>query len=300
MSINDTIEAHAKIIFTENVHNRVQQEKARLQPYIMQIPMKGKAMAYDGLGTVELGPLDGRYQKVEFSEIEHWRRKITKMRFGATLPIDDEDINERLKDPQSNYVEALSKAARRKFDRVVVDAMFADVKTGEDFEDTVTAAQDGVVTVDATSGLTYEKLMEIQENFIDNEVGLDTDTSLVMGITGNEHTDLMSEQELTSGDYSREYVVDKGTIQRAMGINLVKFAAAGAGGADPILPVASGTRTTFCMAQGAIVVAVSNQWDIKVEDRPDLYGTKQVKITGTLGAVRTEGKLIQKVTTTVS
>jgi hypothetical protein len=141
-------------------------------------------------------------------------------------------------------------------------------------------------------------LLEIHANFIDNEVGNEMDVKMVMGITGDEHTDLMSELELTSGDYSREYVVDSGTVQKAVGINLIKFAATGASGADPILPVVAGVRTTFCMAEGAIAVAISKAWTITVEDRNDLYSTKQVKIIGTLGAVRTEGKLIQKVTTT--
>lgn len=298
MSINSTVSEHAIIQFSEEVHVRMQQRQARLQPYVKMKKLTGKAMAYDGLGTVELGELSGRYQAVDFSEIEHWRRKITKKRFGATLPIDKTDLEERLTNPESGYAEALAMAAKRQFDRVVVAAMFADVKTGEDFENTVTAANDGVLTVDATAGLTYEKLLEIHQNFIDNEVGNDMDVNLCMGITGDEHTDLMSELELTSGDYSREYVVDKGTIQMATGIKLIKFAASGAGGADPILPVTAGVRSSFVMAEGAICVAMARQWEMKVEQRPDLYDTYQVKITGVLGAVRTEGKLIQKVNTT--
>jgi hypothetical protein len=158
MSINDTVQQHAIIEFSGDIHTRMQQKQSRTQPYVKMMQMKGKAMAYDGLGTVELGDLNGRYQAVEFTEMEHWRRKITKARFGATLPIDEEDINERLTNPQSGYAEALANAAKRKFDKVVVAAMFADVKTGEDFENTVTAANDGVLTVDATAGLTYEKI----------------------------------------------------------------------------------------------------------------------------------------------
>lgn len=298
MSINSTVSEHAIIAFSEEVHVRMQQKQSRLQSAVKMKKMTGKAMAYDGTGTVELGDISGRYAAVEFTEMEHWRRKITRTRFGATLPVDKTDLEERLVNPESGYAEALAMAAKRKFDKVVVNAMFADVLTGEDFDTTVTAANDGVLTVDATAGLTYEKLLEIHQNFIDNEVGNDMDVAFYMGITGDEHTDLMSELELTSGDYSREYVVDNGTIQKATGIKLIKFAAAGAGGADPILPVAAGVRTSFCMAQDAICVGMSRVWEITVEKRPDLYDTHQVKITGVLGAVRTEGKLIQKVTTT--
>ncbi len=298
MSLNSTISENAITQFSEEVHVRLQQKQSRLQPYVKVMKLKGKAAAYDGMGTVELGSLDGRYAPVEFTEMEHWRRKITKMRFGATLPIDKQDLEERLTNPQSGYADALAYAARRKFDKVVVAAMFADVATGEDFENTLTFAQDGGLTVDATAGLTYEKLLEIQQNFIDNEVGNEMDIRFVMGITGDEHTDLMSELELTSGDYSREYVVDKGTITRAAGIEILKFAANGAGGAAPVLPVASGVRTSFVMAEGAMCVAMARQWTLKVQERNDLYDTTQVQITGVLGAVRTEGKLIQKITTT--
>lgn len=298
MPLNSTVSENAIIQFNNDFHVRLQQKTSRLRPYVEVVPMKGEAMAYDGLGTVELEELNGRYAPVEFTEIEHWRRKITKARFGATLPIDDTDIEERLNDPSSDYADALAYAAMRKFDKVVVSAMFADVVTGENFTTSVTFANDGGLTVDATAGLTYEKLLEICQNFIDNEVGNDMDVRFVMGITGDEHTDLMSEMELTSGDYSRQYVVDKGYITMANGIELVRFAANGAGGATSVLPVSGGVRTTFCMAENAIQVAVARQWRVKVQPRNDIYDTTQIQITGVLGAVRTEGKLIQKVTTT--
>lgn len=300
MTLGSSISVNSIIQFSSDVHVRLQQLTSRTEKYVKIKQMNGKSMAYDGLGTIELAALNARFAAVEFTEMEHWRRKISKARFGATLGIDKTDLEERLTNPESGYADALAAAGKRQFDRVVVAAMFADVKTGEDFENTVTAANDGVVTVDATSGLTYAKLMEIHKNFIDNEVGNDMNTSFCLGITGGEHTDLMSELKLTSGDYSREYVVDQGTIQKAAGINLIKFAKNGAGGADGILGTAAGVRTSFCMAENAICVGMARTWEIVVENRTDLYDTKQVKITGVLGAVRTEGKLIQKVTTTVS
>lgn len=298
MAVGDSITTNTITTYMSHVHARAQQKKHRLAPYVMNDQFKGKQMAYDGVGTVELGTISGRFAPVEFADIEWNRRKVTKARFGATLPIDKNDINERLSSPDSTYVEQLANAIARQKDRVVVNAMFADVLTGEDFETTTTAATDGVLTVTATSGLTYEKLLEIIQNFMDGDVGNDMDTQFVMGITGDEHTDLMSELELTSGDYSRQYVVESGSIQKAMGINFVKFAANGAGGADPILPVSGGVRTSFCMATGAILLATAIEFSIVIEPRNDKYSTYQIKCEGSIGAVRTEGKLIQKVTTT--
>lgn len=298
MPVNDTVSEHAIIEFSNRVHLRAQQSNSRLRPWVEIRSMDGKYMAYDGMGPVEASEINGRYTPVEFSDIEHFRRRISRKRFGVTLPIDDMDIEERLRDPESNYADQVVRAMERQMDRVIVGAMFVDALTGENMDTSLTYANDGGLTVDATTGLTYEKLLEIHQNFIDNEVGNDEDIPFVMGITGAEHTDLMSELELTSGDYSREYVVDKGRIQEATGIKLVKFAGNSNGGASPILPVAASVRTSFCMAKGAICVGLSRNWRIKIQERNDLYDTKQVQITGVLGAVRTEGRLIQKVTTT--
>jgi len=295
MAINDSVQVHSIIQFSGEVHTRMQQTQSRLEPYVKKMALKGKAAAYDGIGTIELDQLNGRYNDVVFSELEHWRRKITKMRFGRALPIDGYDINERLTNPESGYADALAKAAKRTMDRVIYGAMFADVKTGEDFENTTTFAADGGLTVDCTAGLTYEKLLEIHRNFIDGDVGNDNDAMFCMGITGDEHTALMSELELTSGDYSRQMVIDGGTIQKAAGIHLVKFADTVQ---QPILSTAGGTRTSFCMVKDAIALAINMDWSIKVQERNDKYSTKQVIIEGVIGAVRTEGKMIQKVTFT--
>jgi hypothetical protein len=105
----------------------------------------------------------------------------------------------------------------------------------------------------------------------------------------------MKETELISGDYSRQFVVDGGEIQRACGLNLVKFAGAIS---SPILNVAAGVRSCFAMAQGGMCVGMSKEMEISIEKRADLHETTQVQIVFELGAVRTEGVLVQKVTTT--
>lgn len=296
--VMETVSDHAIIEFTNNMHVRAQQIKARLRPWVQIKPLKAKKMAYDGLGTVEAQELNERFATVEFSDIEHFRREIKTTIFGVTLPVDDGDIEERLKDPSGEYASACLKAMERKFDRVVVDAMFATVNTGEEFDTAVTFAGEGGLTLDCTSGVTYEKLLEGHANFIDGDVGNDMPERLCMGITGDEHTDLMTENELTSGDFSREYVVDKGKITEATGIALIRYAANGAGGADPIIPIVGGNRQSFLMTDQAMCVGLTRNFTVKIQPRHDKYNTKQIQITGRMGAVRTEAKLIQKVTLT--
>lgn len=281
--------------FSDRVHHEAQQMKSRLRPYVEIKKIKGDDYAYDGMGTIEAREITGRVQPVVFDELEHKRRKLGRKRFALTIPVDSSDVRGQLLDPQSNYAGEIVKAMERQFDRVVYEAMFADVLTGRDFDTTVTFANDGGLTVDATAGLTYEKLLEIHQNFIDNEVGNDMNEKIVMAISGDEHTALMSEIELISGDYTRDYVVENGQIQRALGIHLIKF---GAGTASPILSVAGGVRSCFAMSTRGICVGMSEDIKLKITERDDYIETTQVQVIMEMGAVRTEGVLVQKVTTT--
>ena len=280
--------------FSAAVHMEAQQMRSRLRPHVIIKPMSGDVFAYDGLDSVEATEVVGRVQDTTFADIVHTRRKIERRRFEVTLPVDSSDVRGALIEPNNLYAQAAVKAIFRKMDRVIIDATDADVKTGRDFDTTVTFASESS-TVDATAGLTYEKLLEIMQNFIDSEVGNDLDEDFVLTITGKEHTALMQETELTSGDFSRDFNVDKGSIVRAAGFGLIRY---GGSVTNPILPVSGGTRDCFAMSSRAVCVGISKELQINIQDRPDKVETTQVQVIGEFGAVRTEGALIQKVQTT--
>lgn len=292
-----TIDRNLIIQFSDMLHVKAQQIKARLRPYVTVKPLSGDVFAYDGLSQVEAREVNGRVQLTQFDDLEHLRRKITRRRFVVTLPIDDMDVRALLLDPEGAYAGACIRAMERVFDRVGIEAMFASVLTGRDFETTVTAASDGVVTVNATAGLTYEKALEIRKNFTNNEVGTDVPEQFVFGFTGDEEDALMKETELISNQFASGMAVDKGTMSRVVGMNAVVY---GADVANPLLAVASTTRDNFAMSTRAMCYGMSKEFSIKIESRPDYVDTKQVQIVGILGAVRTEGILIQKVQTTTA
>lgn len=290
-----SIDKHLITQFSDMVHNEAQQMKARLRPYVEIKKMDGDNFAYDGLGSVESQELTGRVNKVEFADIEHNRRKIAKRRFVVTLPIDGDDVEGMLLDPQSMYAKVIVAEMERRFDRVVIDAAFADIRTGREFENTVTFADDGGLTVDATAGLTYEKLLEISENFIDNEVGTEMPEKFWLSITGAEHTALMKENELTSGDFTRQYAIENGEMVRAAGHHLIKY---GAGVKNPLFPDVSSERNLIAASSRAFCVGIAKEIDLKIQERSDYVDVTQVQAIFTLGAVRTEGALVQKVRVT--
>lgn len=291
----ETIDAAQITQFSDSVHVAAQQMKARLRGKVVVKPMSGDVFAYDGLGPVEAIEQAGRHLPVHFSDITHTRRKITRRRFTLTLPIDASDVRGALISPQSEYPGACARAMERVFDRIVVEAMFAAVLTGRDFGTSVTFANDDGDTIAATAGLTYEKLLEATRLFIDDDVNTEIGESMSLGISGDEHSALMQETELVSGDFSRQYAIEKGRMINAAGYELVHFAAAAT---NPILAVSGGVRDCFVMSSRAMCVGMSKDMAVTVERRPDLVETTQVQIVFELGAVRTEGKLIKKVQTT--
>ena len=294
---NDLIDNALVIQFSDHVHVLAQQMESRMRPFVEVRPMTGDTYAYDGLGPVEASPVVGRQQPVTFSDINHLRRQIARQRFALTLPIDAADVRGMLQNPQGEYAKACVRAMARVFDRVVVGCLFSSVLTGRAMSTTVTAANDGVTTVTATAGLTYAKLIEINKNFMDNDVGNDVPEQIVMGFAGNEYSALMQEVELVNDLYSQHYAIDKGRMAEAAGIKLVPFAA---NAPKPVLSVASSVRACFAMSTRGCCVGMSKEFSLKVEPRPDLIEVTQVQIIFDLGAVRTEGVLVQQVNTTAS
>lgn len=292
-----TIDQAAIDQFSADVHQKAQQLQARLRGWTKIIPMSGERFFYDGLGQVEAQEIVGRNQEVSFSDIDHNRRLLRRRRFFLALPIDASDERQVLLNPQGLYSEACAAAMERVYDRVVIEAMFASVTTGRDAGTTVTFASDGGLTINATAGTTYEKLLESMRKFINKEVGTAIKQDICLGVTGDEHEALMQETELTSGDFSRQYAVDGGRMTKAAGFDIVLY---GASVDRPMLAVASTTRDCFAMTKKAMVVGLSESFSVSVKDRPDLVETKQVQVVFDLGAVRTEGIQIQKFQTTVA
>lgn len=291
------IENALVIQFSEQVHVKAQQMRSRLRDSTEQKMVKGQDYAYEDLGSLEAIEIVSRHQDTVGQDITHGRRRIRMREFRATIYLDKKDQLETLIDPQKNYALAVARALYRKYDAIAVEAAFADVATGKDFGTTVTFANDGGLTVDATSGLVYEKLLEINENFIDNDVGTDEMEDYFLTVTGEEHTDLMGETELTSGDFVRSYSVEKGRMMMAAGLELKHFAA---NAGTPIIPVASSERALVAASKRGICVGISEELTIETDKRPDKNNMQQVQASMFMGAVRTEGKLVQKVRVTAT
>jgi len=269
-----------------------QQMTSRLLPFAKRVGINGDNFAYDGLTEVQSYRANGRNPDIQPSQVTFTRRKLSRERVVVTLEVDQRDVRGMLTDPKGDLARLCIAAIERETDRIIYDALFATVYTGRNFGTSVSYTTDGVLSVDATAAFTYEKLLEIRANFIDNEVGNVGMTPIVIGISGDEHTDLMSEIELTSGDYTSQYVIEKGAITSALGMGMIAF---GAGVTDPILETVAGERISFALAQNGVVLGISLERKVEVKDNPLKVETVIINVIKELGAVRTQGVRIQRV-----
>lgn len=269
-----------------------QQMTSRLLPFVKRQAINGDNFAYDGLTEVQSYRANGRNPDIQPTQASFTRRKLSRERVVVTLEVDARDVRGMLTNPNADLAKLCIAAVERETDRIIYDALFSSVYTGRNFATTVTYTTDGVVSVDATTALTYEKLLEIKATFIDNEVGIEGGLSVALGISGDEHTDLMSEIELTSGDYTGQYAIEAGVIRKALGMDLVAF---GAGVTDPILETVSSERISFALAKGGAVLGISQDRKVEVKDHPLKVETSIINVIKELGAVRTQGVRVIRV-----
>lgn len=290
------IDTALAIQFADQVHTNGQQMKTRLRDKVEVVPLSTHDKTVETLDSLEAIEITSRHQKTQGQDIVHGRRRLRMREFRCTIYLDNKDEIGVLVDPERNYAASVARAMYRQFDRIVTEAALATVYTGREMTTPLTAAQDGVQTVDATAGLTYEKLLEIGENFMDYEIGTEMDESMCLLHSGEEHTDLMQESELTSGDFTRQFAIEKGKIVNAAGLDLVAF---GGKVNNPILSVdGSNVRDCIAMAEHGVQIGLAKDAEVFVDIRGDLNRAKQVQAVLMLGGVRKEGARIQKVQTT--
>lgn len=294
--MTDQINTALAIQFADQVHTNGQQMKTRTRERVEVVPLSTQDKTVETLDSLEAVEITSRHQKTQGQDIVHGRRRLRMREFRATIYLDNKDEVGVLIDPERNYAAAVARAMYRQFDRIVVEAALATVYTGRDMTTAVTASTDGVLTVDATAGATYEKLLELGQNFMDYEIGTEIEESTCLLHTGEEHTDFMQETELTSGDFTRQFAIEKGKIINAAGIDLIGF---GGKVSNPILSVSAGNvRSCIALAQNGVQVGLAKDAEVYVDIRPDLNRAKQVQAVLMLGAVRKEGARVQEFQTT--
>jgi hypothetical protein len=305
LTISPSIDQGAALAFQSNFIRLAQQTKSKLasSPAVRYQSSGAKTVNIARMGAISLVEAYGRNPNKEYVDYNIDNRQFTKRRFTATVLIDKKtDINELITDPTSDIMQSIISAKERVIDRVIADAALGAVLTGRpDASPTSTsAASDGVITVDATGGLTYAKIQEITQNFINNELTMDMIKGANLLVSGTENTALMQEVEFINNDYISGYAVEEGYKSKAGIYGITMFAGSVTGGLtaiNPILTESSTTRNCMVLAPDAVSIAMELA-RLDVQPSATKVNSNEITIDLWIGSARNEGARVQKVTTT--
>lgn len=292
--------------FSDNFYKKTQQTNSKFvnSGVAFFLPTGGKTINLTSMGRTELVEVSGRNPDKQYVDFALDNRQVSKSRYTRTFIIDKKtDINELIADPTSTIYETLNAAKERTIDRVIATNAIGAILIGQpDRQPTsLSAANDGVLTVDATAGFTYAKVQEITENFVNNELDYSQIQGSVLAISGSENTDLMAEDKFINNDYMNSMPTAGGVIQQTGLYKTLTFAGSVNGGItvnDPILPEGTTTRTCMVLAPQSVGVAMEVN-SLRIEPSATKVNSNEITIDFWIGAMRKEGVLAQKITTTI-
>lgn len=306
LTSSPSIDQAALLNFNDAFHQMAQQSQSKLisSKAVKMAPSKGKTTNYGRIGRIELVEVSTRNPDKEYGDYALDNRQFSKRRFTRTITIDAKnDINELIKDPTSDIITQLNNAKERVIDRIALAAAAGTVLVGQPdaAPSSISAATDGVLTVDGTAGFTYDVVQLITENFINNELTDAMIAGTTLCVSGTEHTDLMGEVEFINNDYMSVNDVAKGLMNQAGVYQVAKFAGSKNGGItvlSPFLPETTTQRTCMALAPESILIAME-LGRLEVEKSNIKVNSWDITIDFWINAMRTEGARVQLITTTI-
>lgn len=295
--MTDTLNQTLVTQFTDMVNHKAQQTESFFRGRVLQKPVKGNKFEWQNLKPGEDTEITSRYQAVTAGAPQHERLGAVVKGYTQTWIVDRSDDLQSLIDLESPYAEALAKTMARRYDAVVADAALGTVLTGADLTGSTAFAG---TTVTAGSGLVYDKLREVLAAFYSRGVGLTADEKLYLAVTEKEHSTMLDQAELTSGDYRSDYTIEKGRVSTALGMNVIVFPSSPTTGSSIINAASATVNNCFAFASTGICVGINSEIEVRVEPRYDLVDSKQVKAIFRLAALRTDDAKVVKIDVTNS
>lgn len=258
-------------------------------------------------GKTEMNKVAGRNPDKQYDEFLVDNRQIVRNTFAKTFIFDEKDIREMMADPTSEAYKSIMAAINREKDRVIARACLASVLVGDPNNNSaltsLSAANDGVKTIDATAGLTYALLKKGMTNFINNDIvsGELRNANLSFICGGTDLSDLLDEDKFINNEYTASRPVDDGYISKVFGMNVVALAGSETSNitvANPILTESGTTRSCLLLAPQSVLFSMENM-KVDYEDKvPGKIRSKSLTVSVDMGAMRIEGARVQAVSTT--
>lgn len=296
---------HAKLLLFEKNFERIATQKdTKLlnTPAIKFMDIKGISNI-SRIDSNELVEVTGRNPKKQYIDIKNDNRKSVASRYSATFLVDDYDkVVNLITDPTSDLYMNLKEARARRVDKCIALAATANVLVGapDATPTTLTAEQDGVMTIDGKSTFDYKNVISPAITMFKNNY-IDCSSGTTLAISASEEQKLRDDDNYMNAFYSSAHTVDKGAITNASGFNVVTFAGTQNGVNEiemPILTETEGVRTNLLLAPHSIAFA-TEIGRLEVERAKDYVNSWEITIDMWVKAVRLQGSKVIKILSTI-
>jgi len=211
--------------YSTNIQLKLQAMGSLLRPYVTEGHYVGdQASPVDFMGSVEMQDVTQRFAPMGRVDAATDRRWVFPVDSDLPQMIDKFDKLRLLTDPESKMVENGVLAAGRRMDKHILNAFFADAKTGVSgaATTTFTAANEVDVAVGgANSRLNVEKLLSVKELMRAKHVDFEREQIYCI-LTAKDESALMREAEITSREFNGDApVMQDGRLVRFLGINFI-------------------------------------------------------------------------------
>lgn len=293
MSIN--LPQHFVSQFATATSLLLQQKGSRFRGTVMTGTHVGKqASPVDQYGAVEAQQVTSKFSPLTRVDAPVDRRWVFPTDWELNQLIDSFDKLKMLLDPTSPILVSAAYGLGRKVDDLIIDAFFADAKTGETGASTTTFLAGNVVSVDlggTASNLNVAKLRRARRLLMAHEVDLDNDP-IYCAISAVEHEALLNEIQVISTDFNSKPVLVDGKLQSFLGINFLPSERLDTGTDDQ----AGTSRAIPIWAKSGMYLGLWQDIVTDVDQRKDLTGLPfQAYAKMSLGATRLEEKKVVKV-----
>lgn len=269
--------------YRDNISMLAQQMKTRLRECVMvDTEFKGEKKFYEQYASDELVELTSRYQDTPTQLPDHRRRVVFPRYFvGATLE-DPTDAKQMLVDPKSAYMQAKQAAAGRKIDDLIVTALGGTAYTGKagTTSQTLGAAQQIAVTFGGGGsdvGLNKAKVLRAKKILDAGEV---ENEDRYAGVSARQIEDMLNTTEVASSDFNTVKALVEGTLNTWCGFMWKQ--------AERFTTDGNSDRLVYFWQKKGVQLAISNEPEGRVTERPDKNYAWQVYLRLCLGATRLE------------
>lgn len=182
-----------------------------------------QASPVNQVGSVEMRPVNGRFQPKERSDLGVDRRWVSPEDWDLALYVDTFDKLKMAVQLESGEVAAAVAARNRRKDFTILNGFFASAATGKNGATATTlptSTSTNVVSVSygaTTSNMSVSKLKKAIELLMTNNVDLDNE-EVYCGLGPKQNTALMNDIEVIDGSFRGAQIDGKGRLQSWNGI----------------------------------------------------------------------------------